>query len=91
MKHVLSILYFGFAASTVSPAAAYFCSEPDAPGCATGYGSFDARWEFDRCKNDMERHKDVVEEHLSCLKRQSSQVIEDFNEAVESFNRRVKS
>ncbi|WP_147023278.1 hypothetical protein [Microvirga aerophila] len=77
--------------SATSAANAFFCSKPDAPRCATGYGSFDDRWEFDRCKTDMERFKDEVEEHLTCLKWLSSKAVSDYNEAIESFNRRARS
>jgi hypothetical protein len=67
------------------------CYKPDAPYCATSYGQFDDRSDFDSCKSRMESYKSEVEDFLSCQRRESQQTIDDYNEAVESFNRRARN
>jgi hypothetical protein len=83
---VSSILIF---ATFIGPVSAY-CSKPDAPHCATGYGKFDDQYDFDRCRSEMQNYRDEVETILECQKRESQQVLNDYNEAVESFNRRAR-
>ncbi|WEZ83525.1 hypothetical protein P6U16_01315 [Rhizobium sp. 32-5/1] len=51
---------------TTSQNAFSYCSEPSAPSCASGYGSFTDEYEFESCKNDMERFKSQVEEFVDC-------------------------
>jgi len=84
------IFTVSFVVLTMADAAAY-CSKPDAPFCATRYGSFDDHDDFDRCKREVEHYQSEVEDFLSCLKRESSEAISDYNDAVESFNRRARS
>jgi hypothetical protein len=77
--------------------AAYACSAPSAPFCATRHGSFDDQDEFDRCRREMNSFKSEAEDFLSCirresedLKRKSDGLIEEYNGAIESFNRRAR-
>ena len=74
-----------------------FCSEPDAPYCASRYGAFDDEYEFDRCKREMESYQSEVEDFISCLKREiedlnrkGNQAVDDYTDAVTSFNRRAR-
>lgn len=93
MRTVLvAILLIGSA----STAGAY-CSEPDAPYCATSYGAFDDRSDFDNCRSEMESYRSDVEDYLSCTKRdidelvrKANRVSEEYDDAVTSFNRRAQ-
>lgn len=58
-----------------------YCSEPSAPSCATGYGSFDGEWEFDSCKRDMESYQSEVEAFYQCNKRQAQEFVDKAEEA----------
>ena len=57
------------AGSFTTPAFA-FCSQPSAPSCATGYGSFDDQWAFDSCKRDMESYQSELETFIQCHQRE---------------------
>lgn len=85
---VLLILLTG--AGTVGDAAAYYCSAPIAPSCATRYGAFDDEDDFDRCKRMMTTYKIDTEEYLRCLKRESDNALEEYSRTVDSFNRRAR-
>jgi hypothetical protein len=95
----LKTIVFGFFSLLVSISqASAFCSKPDAPYCASSFGSFDDQYEFDRCKREMESYKDDVESFLRCqnlkieqIRSERQRAIDDYNEAVESFNRRARS
>jgi hypothetical protein len=81
----------------VADAAAY-CSEPDAPYCASRFGPFEDEDEFNRCKREMESYRSDVEELLDCLrdesedlKRQGDNAANEYDDAVQSFNRRARA
>jgi hypothetical protein len=74
---------------TVTPSHA-FCSQPRAPYCASSFGKFDDRYEFERCKREMEHYRDDLDRYLSCLRNDREQAVRDYNDAVESFNRRAR-
>lgn len=67
-----------------------FCSQPRAPFCASSFGRFDDRYEFGRCKREMEHYLDDLDRYLSCLRNDREQAVRDYNDAVESFNRRAR-
>jgi hypothetical protein len=67
-----------------------FCSQPRAPYCASSFGRFDDRHEFERCKREMEHYRDDLDRYLSCLRNDREQAVREYNDAVESFNRRAR-
>jgi hypothetical protein len=67
-----------------------FCSQPRAPHCASSFGSFDDRYEFERCKHEMEHYRDDLDRYLSCLRNDREQAVRDYHDAVESFKRRAR-
>ncbi|WP_192932541.1 hypothetical protein [Sinorhizobium meliloti] len=66
------------ACALASSGAWAYCSEPSAPSCANGYGSFQDQWEFDSCKSDMDRFKSEIEDFISCKQRE----VDDANDAA---------
>jgi hypothetical protein len=67
-----------------------FCSQPRAPYCESSFGSFDDRYEFERCRREMEHYRDDVDRYVSCLRNDREQAVREYNDAVESFNRRAR-
>jgi hypothetical protein len=67
-----------------------YCSKPDAPSCASRYGTFDDQDEFERCRSRMTAYRSDVESYLSCIKRESDSALQDYNDAVERFNQRAR-
>lgn len=76
--------------TTPGYALAMYCSEPDAPYCASSFGSFDDKWEFESCKSEMESYRDEVEDYVDCLKDEINEAIEEYEDAVSDFNDRVR-
>ena len=76
--------------STADYASALYCSEPDAPYCASRYGSFDDEWDFNRCKREMESYRSEVESYVDCLKDEINETISEYEDAVSDFNRRAR-
>lgn len=69
-----------------SGSASAFCSQPSAPSCASGYGSFDDEWEFDSCKRDMETYRSEVESFTLCHQRE----VDAANEEAEDKAREAR-
>jgi hypothetical protein len=67
-----------------------FSSQPRAPYCASSFASFDDRYDFERCKREMEHYRDDLDRYLSCLRNDREQAVRDYNHAVEIFNRRAR-
>jgi hypothetical protein len=67
-----------------------FCSPPHALYCASSFGRFDERHEFERCKREMEYYRDELDRYLSCLRDDRDKAARDYNDAVESFNHRAR-
>ncbi|TBC65046.1 hypothetical protein ELH36_21020 [Rhizobium ruizarguesonis] len=61
---------------------------PEAPFCATSFGSFD-EYSFTSCRAEMEEYRRKVAGFADCLADESDRATEEFNDAVKSFNRRV--
>ena len=72
-----------------TPAAAYFCSEPSAPYCATEWDEFEDQDEFDSCRWEMESYGSELEDYLSCMRDEMDAALEEYNDAVASFNDRA--
>lgn len=75
---VMTFIVMLVACVFASPSAWAYCSEPSAPSCANGYGSFQDQWEFDSCKGDMEDFKSEIEDFISCKQRE----VDDANDAA---------
>ncbi|MBP2236148.1 hypothetical protein J2Z31_002662 [Sinorhizobium kostiense] len=69
--------------SLASSGAWAYCSEPSAPSCADGYGSFQDEWEFNSCKSDMETYKSEIEDFISCKQREVDEANEAARKAAE--------
>lgn len=76
--------------ATSDPAGASYCSEPNAPYCASRHGSFDDEDEFSRCKREMQRYRNEVEAYLECLRQESDETVSEYESVVSSFNRRAR-
>jgi hypothetical protein len=74
MTYIVTLAACAFASSS----AWAYCSEPSAPSCANGYGSFQDQWEFDSCKGDMEGFKSEIEDFVSCKQRE----VDEANDAA---------
>ncbi|MGE4371516.1 MAG: hypothetical protein AB7E29_01245 [Xanthobacter sp.] len=85
---VASLLLFSL------PAKAY-CMKPSAPYCTNQYGRFNDRYEFDRCKIEMNDYAESLKRFQSCIindaENEISSATGDYNDAVEGFNRRVNA
>ena len=73
----------------IKPACA-FCSKPNAPYCASGFGKFDDQHELDQCEREIENYRSEVDDYIACPKEQSQEALDEYNETVDSFNRRAR-
>ncbi|AMN41914.1 hypothetical protein RHPLAN_34820 [Rhodoplanes sp. Z2-YC6860] len=75
-------------------AAGAHCSTPTTPSCAEKSARLDDRWEFDRCRREMESYKSEIGIYGECVRGEARNQVEnaarEYNAAVESFNRRVR-
>lgn len=105
MRAVLAALLVAstFGAATPAQAFDFECSDfrpllqdrqverPEAPYCATSFGSFTDEYQFDRCRSEMSAYQEKVNQFGKCLAGEQKRAIEEFNEAVRSFNARASS
>lgn len=94
MRIVVAIIFAASVFCSFATSALAFCSQPDAPSCATRYGNFDDQDDFDRCKRQMASYQSDVESFLNCNNEEAKNVneaaISDYDAAVNSFNRRAR-
>lgn len=70
-------------AITATPTIAFaYCSEPDAPYCASSYSDFADEYEFKRCKNDMEYYASEVEDYTQCLANELETLRQEYENAA---------
>lgn len=59
------------------------CELPDPPGCATDYGRFDDRGDFDDCRRQMGRYSASVRAHIACVR-------DEYDTTALRFDQRVR-
>jgi hypothetical protein len=62
---------------------------PEAPFCATTFGSFLDEFEFQRCRDEMTEYQSKLGRFARCLVSEQERSIQEFNEAVRTFNARA--
>ena len=105
MKRVIILFAFTLAGIQSATALNFYCSEPSAPYCVNGIGTFDDQFSFDMCKSEMERFVRATEDYNQCVRdgaereaeklfRDAGNKIEEANDelsdAIEEFNCRAR-
>jgi hypothetical protein len=70
-----------------SPTLAFgYCTAPRSPYCVDGLIDFSDRFDFDLCRDEVERFVSDTQRYSECLNEERSKAIKKANEVVEQFN-----
>jgi len=66
------------------------CHEPPRPFCQETDLAFQADWQFQMCRSEVENFRVQVQEFLDCQRRNEREAVEALNRVIEQFNCRAR-